>query len=81
MQNIDPSAWVKEYPPNSIIMGSPAKVKTDRDNHQANRLNAWLYNRNSQFYARGRHDAWSSDDFDALLSAKSAEIASDADLF
>lgn len=71
----------KEYPPNSIIMGAPAKVKAERDNHQANRMNAWLYNRNAEFYAQGRHDAWSSDDFDAWREAKAAEIATDADLF
>jgi carbonic anhydrase/acetyltransferase-like protein (isoleucine patch superfamily) len=71
----------KEYPPNSVIMGSPATVKVERDNHQANRINAWLYNRNAQFYAQGRHDAWSDADFDAWMAAKSAEVLTDADLF
>jgi len=70
----------KEYPPNSIILGSPAKVKTERDNHRANRMNAWLYNRNAEFYSQGRHDAWSSEDFDAWMAAKSAEVSTDADL-
>ena len=70
----------KEYPPNSIIMGSPAKVKAERDNNHANRMNAWLYHRNAQFYAQGRHDAWSTDDFDEWMAAKSAEVAQDLDL-
>ncbi len=70
----------REYPPNSIIMGSPAKVKTERDSHRANRLNAWMYNRNAAFYRDGRHDAWSSEDFDQWSAAKAAEIRTDADL-
>ncbi len=65
----------KEYPPNSVIMGAPAKVKAERDNRVANEMNAWMYNRNAQFYAEGRHDAWSSDDFEAWATAKSAEVA------
>jgi len=70
----------KIYPPNSVIMGAPAKVKVERDNRQANRLNAWLYNRNAEFYAQGRHDAWSDESFDAWMTAKSVEIAANADL-
>lgn len=70
----------KVYPPNSIIMGAPAALKVERDNHRANRLNAWMYNRNAEFYRRDQHDAWSSDDFDAWKAAKEAEIAIDADL-
>lgn len=70
----------KVYPPNSIILGSPATVKTERDNTHANRLNAWMYHRNASFYRNGRHDAWSSDDFAAWAEAKQAEIAADADL-
>lgn len=69
-----------EFPPNSIIMGAPAKLKTERDNSKANRFNAWMYHRNAQFYADGRHDAWSSEDFEEWMQAKQAEIATDADL-
>ena len=70
----------KVYPPNSIILGAPAKVRDERDNSRANRLNAWMYHRNAQFYARGEHDAWSSPDFEEWRAAKEAEIATDADL-
>ena len=69
-----------EFPENSIIMGAPAKLKATRDNRHANRLNAWMYHRNAQFYAQGRHDAWSSEDFDEWRRAKMAEIAADEDL-
>jgi len=55
----------KEYPPNSIIMGSPGKVKAERDSSQANRLNAWMYHRNAEAYARGDHRAWDGPEFDA----------------
>ena len=68
------------FPENSIIMGGPAKLKTERDNAKANRFNAWMYNRNAEFYKQGRHDAWSTDDFEPWMQAKQAEIASDADL-
>jgi len=54
----------KEYPPNSIIMGSPGKVKAERDSSQANRLNAWMYHRNAEAYARGDHRAWDGPEFD-----------------
>lgn len=70
----------KHYPPNSVIMGAPAKVRAERDNSRANRMNAWLYHRNAQFYAQGRQDAWRTDDFDEWRAAKSAEVATDADL-
>ena len=69
----------KEYPPNSVIMGAPARVKAERDNRLANRMNAWMYNRNAEFYAQGRHDAWSSDDFEAWAAAKYAEIEAGLD--
>lgn len=62
-------------------MATLAKVKAERDNHQANRIIAWLSNRYAQFYAQGCHDAWSDDDFDAWMAAKSAEVTADADLF
>jgi len=70
----------KVYPPNSVIMGAPAKVRTERDNSQANRMNAWLYNRNAEFYADGRHNGWSDEGFDEWLAAKSASVAANTDL-
>jgi len=69
-----------EFPPNSIIMGAPAKLKKERDNTHANRLNAWMYHRNAQFYIEGRHDAWRGPEFESWFKAKHAEIATDADL-
>ena len=69
-----------EFPENSIVMGAPAKLKGTRDNRRANRLNAWMYHRNAQFYADDRHDAWSSADFDQWRQAKMDEIAADEDL-
>ena len=54
----------KQYPPNSIIMGSPGKVRATRDSSAANELNALLYRRNAEAYARGEHRIWSGPEFD-----------------
>lgn len=70
----------KEYPPNSIIMGSPAKVKADRDSSRANRFNAWMYHRNAEHYARGEHRAWDGADFEAWAAEIGKKIETDADL-
>lgn len=70
----------KEYPPNSIILGSPAKLVKERDNRHANRLNAWLYHRNAQAYMRGEHRAWEGDDFVAWRREIKELIATDRDL-
>lgn len=70
----------KIYPPNSIIMGAPAKVRTERDSRRPNRLNAWHYHRNAEHYARGEHRAWTGPDYDAWLEAKRSAVETDADL-
>lgn len=70
----------KVYPPNSIIMGAPAKVRTERDSRRANRLNAWMYHRNAEHYARGEHRAWDGPEFEAWTTAIKAKIESDQDL-
>jgi len=70
----------KEYPPNSIIMGAPAKVKAERDNARANRMNAWMYNRNASFYREGKHDAWRGPEFEAWAAELASDLATDADL-
>jgi carbonic anhydrase/acetyltransferase-like protein (isoleucine patch superfamily) len=57
-------------PPNSIVMGTPAKVVATRNNYAANRLNAWLYHRNARAYARGYHRAWSGPEFEAAQKAE-----------
>lgn len=76
-------AFCKEgsvFPPGSIIAGTPAKVIRERDCSRANRLNAWVYRRNAEFYRQGRHDAWRGEDYRQWLAAKQAEVESDADL-
>lgn len=70
----------KVYPPNSIIVGAPAKVKTERDNRRANRFNAWMYNHNAGHYAQGLHRAWDGDEFNAWAAELQEHIATDADL-
>jgi len=70
----------KEYPPNSIIMGSPGKVKAERDSGRANRLNAWLYHRNAVAYAGGNHRAWHGSEFDSWHEEMKAQVELDADL-
>lgn len=56
-------AFIREntvIPPNSIVMGVPAKVTKERNNWVANRMNAFLYEQNAQAYARGEHQIWSA---------------------
>jgi len=52
-------------PPNSIVMGTPAKVVRSANNFIANRINAWLYQRNAECYARGDHRGWEGPDYEA----------------
>jgi len=71
------NAFVREgtvVPPNSIVMGTPAKVIRTADNWIANRLNAWLYHRNAQHYARGEHRAWDGSDYEAAKAAEQARL-------
>jgi carbonic anhydrase/acetyltransferase-like protein (isoleucine patch superfamily) len=70
-------AFVREgtvIPPNSIVMGTPAKVVATRDNFVANRINAMLYHRNAVAYARGDHRAWTGPDFEAAMAAWKARF-------
>jgi len=70
-------AFVREgtvIPPNSIVMGTPAKVVRMANNWIANRLNAWLYHRNAQAYARGDHRAWSGPEYEAAKAAEQARL-------
>ena len=68
------------FPPGSVIAGVPARQLRERDCARANRLNAWLYHRNAQAYARGQHRAWDGPEFEAWLAEKRAEVDADRDL-
>jgi carbonic anhydrase/acetyltransferase-like protein (isoleucine patch superfamily) len=60
-------AYVKDgtiVPPNSIVVGSPAKVIRTADNRLANRINAEFYVRNAAAYKRGDHRAWDGPEFE-----------------
>jgi carbonic anhydrase/acetyltransferase-like protein (isoleucine patch superfamily) len=70
----------RRFEPGSIIAGVPAKAIAVRENARANRLNAWLYHRNAQFYREGQHRAWDGPEYEAWLKAKRAEIEADLDL-
>jgi carbonic anhydrase/acetyltransferase-like protein (isoleucine patch superfamily) len=54
-------------PPNSIVMGTPAKVVRTGDSFVANRINALLYHRNAQAYAKGDHRAWEGPEYEAEM--------------
>jgi len=70
----------RRFEPNSIIAGVPAKAIAQRETARANRLNAWLYHRNAQFYREGNHRAWDGPEYEAWLRAKKTEIDADKDL-
>ena len=70
----------REYPPGSIVVGTPAKAVKERDNHRANRLNAWLYHRNAQAYKVGDHRAWEGEDFIRWRKEIKHAISTDEDL-
>jgi carbonic anhydrase/acetyltransferase-like protein (isoleucine patch superfamily) len=52
-------------PPNSIVMGTPARVVRATNNFVANRINAMLYLRNAEAYAKGDHRAWDGAEYQA----------------
>jgi len=57
-------AFVREntvIPPNSIVMGVPAKATKERNNWIANRMNAFLYEQNAHAYVRGEHRVWAGE--------------------
>ncbi len=69
-----------EFPPNSIILGAPAKAVKERDSTRANRLNAWVYHRNAQAYLRGEHRAWDGEEYQRWRAEMAEKIERDADL-
>jgi carbonic anhydrase/acetyltransferase-like protein (isoleucine patch superfamily) len=70
----------KVFPAGAVVAGVPAKQIALRDNARANRMNAWLYQRNAEAYRNGQHRAWDGPDFDAWRRAKQAEVDADRDL-
>jgi carbonic anhydrase/acetyltransferase-like protein (isoleucine patch superfamily) len=63
--------------PGSVSPACPQKNRR-RDAARANRMNAWLYHRNAQFYREGRHRAWDGPEFEAWRRAQ-AEVEADCD--
>lgn len=75
---VAPGAVVTEgtvIPPGSIVAGVPAKVVKQRDATRENRLNAWNYWRNAQFYVRGLHRAWDGPEYRRFLAEKRRELS------
>jgi carbonic anhydrase/acetyltransferase-like protein (isoleucine patch superfamily) len=74
---IAPHTLLKEgtvVPPNSIVMGAPGQVTRARDNTLANRLNAFLYQRNAQAYAQGDYRLWSKPEFITEMAEERARL-------
>ncbi len=70
-------AFLKEgsvIPPNSIVMGQPGKVTKTRNNAAANALNAFLYRRNAESYAKGEYRVWSSPAFRDEIATEMARL-------
>ena len=62
-------------PPNSIVMGAPGAVTKSRNNAVANALNAWMYFRNAQAFAKGDHRLWSRPEFAEEMRAERERLA------
>ena len=63
-----------QVPPNSIVMGTPAKAVRTMNSFVANKLNAMLYYRNALCYAQGDHRGWEGEEYEAQMAAWKAEI-------
>jgi carbonic anhydrase/acetyltransferase-like protein (isoleucine patch superfamily) len=73
-------AYVRDgtiVPPNSIVVGSPAKVIRTHDNRLANRINAEFYRRNGDAYKRGDHRAWTGPEFETWFGDLMKRLASE----
>jgi carbonic anhydrase/acetyltransferase-like protein (isoleucine patch superfamily) len=71
-QTIIPEGAV--IPPNSIVAGVPGKVRAERNNYVANKLNALSYHENSLAYAAGHYRRWSDPDYAAKMAAWKLEL-------
>jgi carbonic anhydrase/acetyltransferase-like protein (isoleucine patch superfamily) len=73
-------AYVRDFmeiPPNSIVVGSPAKVIRTADNRLANRVNAEFYIRNGAAYKRGEHRAWDGAEFETWFGDMMKRLAAE----
>ena len=61
-------------PPDSVVVGSPGKVRRTRNSFVENRLNAMLYYRNGVEYAADRHRAWHGPEYEAWVAAERERI-------
>ena len=71
-------AYVRDgtiVPPNSIVVGSPAKVIRTADNRLANRINAEFYALNAAAYKRGEHRAWDGPEFETWFGDMMKRLA------
>lgn len=68
-----------QFDAHSIIVGSPAKAIKKVDGRLMNRVNAAMYRRNAEHFARGDHRAWHGPDFDAFFANAAARIRNDLD--
>ena len=66
-------------PPNSIVMGAPGKVRSQRNNYVANKMNAWMYYRNALAYARGEFREWESEALKRDVLAMQAAVQAEFD--
>ena len=66
-----------EVPPNSVVIGMPAKVHSLRNNFVANRFNAFMYSFNAAEYAKGNHRGWVGKDFENAAQTRMKEILSE----
>ncbi len=57
------------FPPRSVIAGTPAKVIASRNSTAANRLNALKYAQNATAYRQGNHRAWHGQEYEDWLRA------------
>ena len=64
-----------EIPDNSVVMGVPGKIRAERNNFVANRLNAVLYHENAKAYAVGNYRRWSEPSLLALIAAERQRLA------
>ena len=59
-----------KIPDNSVVMGVPGKIRVERNNFVANRLNAVAYYENAKAYAAGNYRRWSETSFRQLIAAE-----------